>query len=254
MSRFESTLTPPASWVKTFPSIVIVVAAPLGLVLGEAEGLDDGDGDDDGEELVDADGLLDGEALTDAEGLLEGDDDGLGELDGEVDGDALGVAEGLLEGVPETDVLGLVLGLVLGDVEGEAETDVLGLEETDALGDEDGDEDGDVEGDDDPVVSAQLANAPAFRVPPEGVKVTFRLVCALANVSLAELVVIAASVTSSVFSVSPDQVVVPLLLRPQQAIANPPAETSIVPVKSMSSAVESVSVGVALTRDVALYA
>ena len=172
MSRFESTLTPPASWVKTFPSIVIVVAAPLGLVLGEAEGLDDGDGDDDGDELVEADGDVlgdvdgealavadgeeltegdaladsDGDALTDAEGLLDGDDDGLGELDGEVDGDSLGVADGLLEGDAETDVLGLALTLVLGDSDGVADGEDDGLADGDALGDAEAVEEGDVEG------------------------------------------------------------------------------------------------------------
>lgn len=49
--------TPVLVVVKTAPSIVIVAAAPLGLVLGEPETLADGEGDADGEELTEADGV-----------------------------------------------------------------------------------------------------------------------------------------------------------------------------------------------------
>jgi hypothetical protein len=146
MSRFESTLTPPSSWVNTFPSIVIVAAAPLGLVLGEAETLAEGEGLDDGDVLVEADGDVlgdsEGVALTDAEGEAETDADGdsdgvpLGLLEADTDGELLGDGEldGLLEADAEGDVLELVEGLVLGLVEAEA----LGDDEADADGDDEG--------------------------------------------------------------------------------------------------------------------
>jgi hypothetical protein len=139
-------LTPPSTRVNTFPSIVIVAAAPLGLVLGEAETLAEGDGDDDGEELVEADGDVLGEVDGDALAVADGDDDVLGELDGEVEGDSLGVAEGLLDGDDETDVLGLALTLVLGETDGVEDGEDDGLADGDALGDAEAVEEGDVEG------------------------------------------------------------------------------------------------------------
>lgn len=52
--------TPVLVVVKTVPSIVIVAAAPLGLVLGEAETLDDGEGEELGDDETEALGEDDG--------------------------------------------------------------------------------------------------------------------------------------------------------------------------------------------------
>lgn len=135
-SLLESTLTPPVSRVKTFPSIVIVTSSPLGLVLGDAETLDDGDGDADGED--DADAL--GDELADADGELEADADGLldGVDDGELETDADGVLDGEADGVPDGDADGVLEGDALAELLGDAD----GLADGEELGDDDGDDDG----------------------------------------------------------------------------------------------------------------
>ncbi len=102
----------------------------------------------DEEELDDPDGLELGELLGEDDGLLEGDDDGdeLGELLGLDDGLLLGLElvddEGLLE-LGELD--GLELGLLLGDEDGELLGDELGLDEGEELGEEDEVEDGSIQ-------------------------------------------------------------------------------------------------------------
>jgi hypothetical protein len=104
-------------------------------MLGEAEGLGDGETEADGLWLGLADG--DAEADGDCEGLADGDTlgDGDGLTDGDTDGDRLGDAEG--------DGLGLTDGDTLGDALGDALGDGLG----DALGLLDGEKDGERLGD-----------------------------------------------------------------------------------------------------------
>ena len=104
-------------------------------MLGEAEGLGDGDTEADGE----TDGLGDGDtdALGDTLGLALGDTLGLG--DGLTEGETLGDADGLADG----DRLGDALGLADGDGDGETDGDRLG----DELGLGDGENDDDRLGD-----------------------------------------------------------------------------------------------------------
>jgi hypothetical protein len=147
-------LTPPSTRVNTFPSIVIVAAAPLGLVLGEAETLAEGEGLVDGDVLVEADGDVlgdaEGVALTDVDGEDETDADGdseavpLGLLEADADGELLvdGELDGLLdadaEGLVDGDADGEALGLVLGEADGELDAEVDGLVDGDVEGDDEG--------------------------------------------------------------------------------------------------------------------
>lgn len=136
-----TTLLPPS----TVPSILIVVSAPLGLSLGDAEMLNDGDGLADGDADGEAEGVADGDALGLADGVAEAEALGLPE------GVAETVALGDAEGVAETDALGDSDGVADGD--GDAEGEPLGVDET--LGLADGVADADALGEDDGVADAE---------------------------------------------------------------------------------------------------
>lgn len=135
-----STLTPEDPRVKTFPSIVMAMASPLGLVLGEEDVLADG------LELADADGEADGELETEADGLLDGEVLGV-EL-AEADGEALGDVEGDVDGELDTDAEGVLDGDALTELLGEVDGDALGLEDATAAS----------------TVSTQLSASLTFRV------------------------------------------------------------------------------------------
>lgn len=83
----------------------------LGLILGDSDGLMDGETDVDGEREGDSEGEILGETDVDGERLgdSEGETDGDADVDGEIDGDAEGLFE--FEGLKEGDSDGLMLEL-----------------------------------------------------------------------------------------------------------------------------------------------
>lgn len=203
-----------------------------GLGLGELLIDDDGDGLDDGEELVELDALLDTEedieeeidALVELDGELDTEELGDGEEDGEEDAELLTDEDG--DGLLETELEG----------DGELLTD------DDGLGEDDGLLEIDVEGlgelDIDDVLSVKMSHdiAPSSAfVPPVQVRV--------AVPAVVENAVVKRKVPASTsrFSVSPDHVLATVSVAPQAtAIIPPPVAIVVEPVVRASVASMSV--------------